>query len=331
MKKKCSVVLAFLLVLSLIGGLSVSAAGCPGMPKGADNLFKPDTMKLLGDKVLAFYENETLLCDSRAADMTYGKMAVAFDFNKKMNKEYVISFWAKSSSDSNKYMLRVLDDGEGGYCEIELNAGSAQIFSTLGGIERMYRPSNNRCLAPEKTSAMGEWKQVDIRIKPSSATTAISIYIDGEQMKTPAGATTVHTTSADRVLMVGTTAPMTMRGIRVYEVNTKAKEFEPAFDPEAEVKNAEDGTDGDNGGTGVQRIPTTNAGGDTNTTNPDGSPADGNGGEKGDNADLGLILGIAGGAVAVVAIVAVVLLVVLKKKKSPAADAQSTDKEGEDK
>lgn len=330
MRKILSVCLALLLAFGILGGISASAASaCPGMPKGAENLFKPDTMKKLGDDFVAVYAQDTLLTEARNIHELYGKMAVSFDFDAKMKKEYVMSFWGKATSDGMRYMIRIMDDGEGGYCEIEFNRSQAVVFSTLdGSMDRLSRPSNKLCLAPPTDSKTGDWRHVQLRVKPGTSTTTLTMYIDGEQMKSTTGADSIKVATDKFALMIGTSSVMTMRGIRVYEVDTKAKEFEPDFDPEKELKEAEDGVDGDDGGTGVVRIPTATDDGDSQTG------ANGNGGNKGNKGDaqsmdLGLILGIAGGAVAVIVIVLVVVLASKKKKAAP-ADEQPVEKEGDD-
>lgn len=332
MRKILSVMLVLLLALGIGGGLSASAASaCPGMPKGAENLFKPDTMKKLGDDFVAVYAQDTLLTESRSIHETYGKMAVSFDFNAKMKKEFVFSFWGKANSDGLRYMIRIMDDGAGGYCEVEFNRTQAVVFSTLdGSMERLSRPSSKMCMATPNDSKTGDWRHVQLRVKPGTAKTELMMYVDGEQLKTGAGAGSIRVATDEFSLMIGTSAVMTMRGMRVYEVDNKAKEFEPDFDPDKELKEAEDGTDGDDGGTGVVRIPTdTGDEGETGATG--GNGGHGGKGDKGDGKqpELGLILGIAGGAVAVIAIVLIAVLV-SKKKKAALADEQTAEKEGDD-
>lgn len=321
-KKGLALVLALVLIACLTGGLSASAATtCPQMPKGATNLFKPDSMKLLGDGLLAFYENDTFLADARQQDPDVGKMVASFDFNAKMKKDYAISFWARIPNATDQYILRIMDDGDGAYCEVEVSANEARVFSSTGTIDRYTLPSTGKCLASKTESLLGEWKHVTICVQPNGGTTDISLFIDGEAMKGN-GRNTSSVDTSDRTLMFGTTAPLMMRGIRVFEVNPKATAFEPPFDPDAAFTgDAADGVDGDSGGTGAALIPSTTA------PSPAGSSGQSGAGEA--TADWGLILGIAGGAIVLIGGVAVLLLL-LNKKKAAASPSADTEKEGDD-
>ncbi len=330
MVKKCSLLLTLLLILGLLGGLSVSAAiECPPMPKGAKNLFKPDTMSLLDEKLLAFYENDTLLTDGHTSNTDYKSLTAAFAFDKDMEDDYVISFFIRipAGNTSDQYSVRIFDDGEGSYCDVTVSAQMAQLYSSVGAVNNFTLPSTGKCLATNPAShVLGEWKNFQIYVRPGDWQTDISLFVDGEAMTTN-GRDTVSTPNIPTSLMFGGNAAFSVRGIRVYKVDPKATSFEKPFDPNAAFTvDAPNGVDGDNGGTGATTIPktTTTAAGHhtTQVNNQPDTPSS--------PANLGLILGIASGAVAAATVAAIVVWLILKKKKPTDTPDESVEKEGDD-
>lgn len=345
LKRFVSCALAVLLTACLcIGTVSVGAAATfPDMPKGAENLFQPDSMKLLGTKtVAATYENNTLLLQARSGnDLAWGYLAASFDLPASLKTAangYALQFHtrvATGADHTHAMTVRIADAGSndyfGTYYEVNLQPGVATVTYGRAIKHELTLPSTGKCLAtPTPTNAIGQWKEVTLFIKPNANGASLSIFIDGEAMTDKSGADTVALEQMDLCLMFGsqTTAGL-YRGIRLYAVDPNATAFEPKFDPDAEFGGAENGTEGKDGGDGGVTLM-------GSEPEPDGDNDSDNGGEDTDNDGdeppidngpdmLPLLLGIGGGVIAIAAVAAV--LIVLKKRKTARA---ATEKEADE-
>ncbi len=327
-----------LTVCLVVAGLPVQAAtACPDMPKGADNLFDADTMQVVGTGALAIYENETLLLQPRnGVDPAYGYMVASFDLPDSLASSstgFVIRFWTRLSTSwsdgTDGLHMRFLDAGSGDYFgdyyDILFQRSKAILYRGRGEQANLALPSTGKCLgSSEDTSVMGDWKEISIYLKPTGNQYALSVFVDREAMADD-GVDTITLDKMDLCLMFGfQNQSATVRGIRVYQVDPAATAFEPAFEPNAEFDNAENGTAGADGGNGGVTLLGDAADSDTAT---DGA-ADDSPSHQADSDSPGLlplILGIGGGVLVLAG--AIIAFILIKRKPAPAA---TDDKEVDD-
>ena len=344
LKRLLSPALAICLTAALcIGGMSVSAATAfPDMPKGAENLFNPDSMELLGEtKLAATYENNTLLLQPRSGtDPAWASLTAKFDLPdavKTAANGFVIQFHtriARGSDNSKALYVRFSDAGSndmfGAYYDMVLTSGKASLY--YGRVEKipMTLPSTGKALtADTDKSIMGDWREVSLYLRKNGASYDLTTFINREAVVAADGSDTVAVEDLGLCLMFGFqgySAPL--RGLRVYAVDPNASSFEPAFDPDAEFSGAEDGTAGKDGGNGGVTL----IGDEPEAPQDSDKPADDKDTDAqeppvdNDPSPLPIILGVAGSVL--VAAVVVVVLIVLKKRK--AAPAPTDEKEADE-
>lgn len=346
LKRVVSFALTVCLAVALcMSGISVSAATAfPDMPKGAQNLFNPDSMELLGTtKLNAIYDNNTLMLQPRkGTDPAWASLTAKFDLPdaaKNAANGYVIQFHTRvavGSDDNSMLYVRISDAGSndmfGAYCDMVFTANKASLYYGRAERTKMTLPSTGKALSSDTDkNRQGDWREVSLYLRKNGSAYDLTTFINREAVVTADGSDTVTVEDLGMCLMFGFqgySAPL--RGLRVYAVDKGASAFESAFNPNAEFENAEDGTAGKDGGNGGVTL----IGGETDAPQ-DGGDADTDADtEKPDEEPqidnepdlLPIILGAVGGAIVIVAVV-IVLVIVKKRKSTPEIKSEEANED----
>lgn len=237
-------------VITLISGAAVG--DCPRMPLGATNYADTSKMYSIGEEV-PYYNNGGLFMPARTtAHVIHNNGMVMFELDQAVTtaKPFVISTWTRAEhTDTNVfYSVIFLKDADGNYYEMQYSGGAAVLAKNTNAIATYKLPSTGYALKDKKqTNNNGTYKQLDIYVAPgaTAGTVDVIFYVDGEAMKDANGNATVNLAGTVPQLILGNKNFATsVRGIRLYNVDENATQFEPAADPEAEITNAPDATAG---------------------------------------------------------------------------------------
>ena len=329
------IVIVCLMATALTIGASAKTT-CPGMPQGATNYFDPEKLTATEAADPFTVENGSLcLAPRNTGSKTYGNVIAYLDVPTALTgakNGFVISFWTICSygDTSGFYTVRFAED-EGSFYELKIGAQTASVINgDMWEYDKMTVPSTGFCLDnKEQDNYSGHWKKVEMWVRDGG--NKLVVFINGEAMVDAEGKEGITLDGpikgTTRLGFGDRSIGFIANGLRIYAVDPSAKAFEPDVDPDAAIRNAEAGTPGSEGGTGLPadaRLKTTKDF-SKNPENTEENPTDKTDKTEDENDDASLLWWCVGGGAALAIAIAVVVILLVRKNKKKAAPVVSDE------